>query len=100
MSDAINPLHYKKYPIEAIELIEMIQDPCIANAIKYLWRAGDKGNMEEDLAKAEWYLERYKKNQEKRREQFDNKLALLHGHMSDARLKNIRAVLNIYLNES
>lgn len=26
------------------------------NAIKYIWRAGDKGNEIEDLKKAIWYL--------------------------------------------
>ncbi len=31
---------------------------CIGNAVKYLWRAGLKGNAIEDLEKARWYVER------------------------------------------
>ena len=31
---------------------------CRGNAIKYLWRAGDKNNELEDLKKARWYLDR------------------------------------------
>jgi len=27
------------------------------NAIKYIWRAGNKGNALEDLKKARWYLD-------------------------------------------
>lgn len=29
----------------------------IGNAIKYLWRADEKGNAIEDLQKAKWYIE-------------------------------------------
>ena len=29
------------------------------NAIKYLWRAGQKGDIREDLSKALWYLDRF-----------------------------------------
>lgn len=31
---------------------------CRGSAIKYLWRAGLKGDMGEDLRKAAWYCER------------------------------------------
>lgn len=31
---------------------------CVGNAIKYLWRAGRKGEAVEDLEKAKWYLDR------------------------------------------
>jgi hypothetical protein len=30
----------------------------LGNAVKYIWRAGDKGNLIEDLKKARWYLDR------------------------------------------
>lgn len=30
----------------------------VGNAIKYLWRAGSKGDALEDLRKAEWYVRR------------------------------------------
>ena len=32
--------------------------PNRGNAIKYIWRAGDKGNEVEDLQKALWYIHR------------------------------------------
>jgi hypothetical protein len=31
---------------------------CVGNAIKYLWRAGLKGEQVEDLRKARWYIDR------------------------------------------
>jgi hypothetical protein len=31
---------------------------CRGNAIKYIWRAGEKGPPIDDLRKAVWYLER------------------------------------------
>ena len=31
---------------------------CLGNAIKYIWRADEKGNAVQDLEKAKWYLER------------------------------------------
>lgn len=31
----------------------------IGNALKYLWRCGQKGDRVEDLQKAKWYLQRY-----------------------------------------
>lgn len=57
--DAINPTHYKKHPsgIECIQVTEHMTF-CIGNAIKYLWRAGLKGDRLEDLEKAKWYIER------------------------------------------
>ena len=30
----------------------------VGNAVKYLWRAGLKGDVLEDLKKARWYVER------------------------------------------
>ena len=31
---------------------------CVGNAVKYLWRAGLKGDGIEDLRKAAWYVQR------------------------------------------
>jgi hypothetical protein len=31
---------------------------CLGNALKYIWRAGLKGDAIEDLKKARWYIER------------------------------------------
>jgi hypothetical protein len=60
MSDPVNhPKHYSVHPsgIEAIEICEHFSFT-VGNAIKYLWRAGQKGNALEDIKKALWYLER------------------------------------------
>jgi len=57
--DAINPNHYKAHPsgVEAITITEGFNFN-VGNAIKYLWRAGLKGDAVEDLRKAAWYVDR------------------------------------------
>lgn len=58
--DMVNhPPHYNNHPsgIEAIQITEHMGF-CIGNAIKYLWRADEKGSAIEDLRKAEWYIQR------------------------------------------
>lgn len=59
MSDAVNhPTHYNGVPgIECIDVVEHFPF-CRGNAIKYLWRAGAKGDLVEDLQKAIWYVQR------------------------------------------
>lgn len=59
MSDAIEPDHYRSHPsgIEAIQVTEHLNF-CLGNAVKYIWRAGLKGDAIEDLEKARWYLAR------------------------------------------
>ena len=54
-----NPSHYNKHPsgVECIEITEHFNF-CLGNAMKYIWRAGLKGNALEDLKKARWYIER------------------------------------------
>jgi hypothetical protein len=58
--DNVNhPPHYKGKGIECIEVIEAFElGFCLGNAIKYILRAGKKGNAIEDLQKAIWYLQR------------------------------------------
>ena len=66
-----HPKHYNSHP-NGIECIDIIRHyTCdIANAIKYLWRAGLKPEMGkedaekeiEDLKKALWYIEDYRKH--------------------------------------
>lgn len=53
------PPHYRAHPsgIECIQVTEHLSF-LRGNAIKYLWRAGQKGNIIEDLEKARWYIER------------------------------------------
>lgn len=45
------------HPIECIDVTERFSFT-IGNAIKYLWRAGLKGDAGEDLKKAAWYVAR------------------------------------------
>jgi len=54
-----HPKHYNEHPtgIECINIIEQFSFN-IGNAIKYLWRADYKGDVEEDFQKAIWYIER------------------------------------------
>ena len=54
-----NPSHYRSHPsgVECIDIVRHLPFN-VGNAIKYLWRAGDKGGPEklrEDLEKALWY---------------------------------------------
>ena len=51
--------HYHTGSIQAIDLIEAYElDFCLGNAVKYISRAGRKGDAVEDLRKAIWYIER------------------------------------------
>lgn len=59
--DVVNhPSHYTRGKIEVIDFIEDQQIPYhLGNVIKYIARAGYKGDKLEDLKKARWYLDRY-----------------------------------------
>ena len=55
-----HPAHYNKGKIEVIDFIEDQQLPFhLGNVVKYIARAGSKGDKLEDLKKARWYLDRY-----------------------------------------
>lgn len=63
--DNVNhPTHYETGKFECIEVmletqgIEAVQDFCICNAFKYLYRHKNK-NADEDIKKAIWYLNKY-----------------------------------------
>lgn len=43
--------------VECVVVVEHMNF-CVGNAVKYLWRAGEKGDALEDLRKAEWYVRR------------------------------------------
>lgn len=60
MSDVINkPAHYTRGGVETIDAIEAWGLGFrLGNCVKYLSRAGHKGDRLEDLKKARWYLER------------------------------------------
>lgn len=61
-----HPYHYNQYPIETIDMMLAIWGKektitfCEMNAFKYRMRIGLKDNIEEDLAKEKWYLEKAK----------------------------------------
>jgi hypothetical protein len=59
-SDPVNhPAHYKTGGIETIDFIEAkALNYNMGNAVKYISRAEHKGNKQQDLAKAIWYLNR------------------------------------------
>jgi hypothetical protein len=54
-----HPPHYASHP-SGVECITIVETMCfnVGNAIKYLWRAGLKGDALEDLKKARWYVDR------------------------------------------
>jgi len=56
-----HPEHYQAGGLECIDVIEALgwgEGFNLGNALKYLWRASEKGNREEDLRKAAWYIQR------------------------------------------
>lgn len=58
--DMVNhPPHYRDV-VPNVECIDVVKHFSFVrgNAIKYLWRAGAKGNTVEDLKKAIWYIQR------------------------------------------
>ena len=59
MNDPVNhPAHYTSHPsgVEAIDITRHMNFN-LGNAVKYIWRAGLKGDSIEDLQKARFYIE-------------------------------------------
>jgi hypothetical protein len=59
MTDLVNhPPHYTNHPsgIEAIQVTRHMNFN-LGNAVKYIWRAGQKGDPVQDLRKAIFYLQ-------------------------------------------
>ena len=60
-----HPSHYNEGKIECIDaMVETfgktsVQDFCVLNAFKYIWRYKHKGKPKEDIEKAIWYLNKY-----------------------------------------
>lgn len=59
------PEHYSSGQVECIDAMisafgaEAVREYCRVNAFKYVWRAGEKGDVDtekEDVRKAIWYL--------------------------------------------
>ena len=66
-SNVDHPSHYNQGKYEVIEEMRIlfgdssVRNFCKLNAYKYIRRADYKGTKEEDLAKADWYLDYVKK---------------------------------------
>ncbi len=76
--DPVNrPRHYTQHPsgVECIAVAEHMNF-CRGNAVKYIWRAGEKGCAIEDLKKARWYLDREIKRLEAAAEKTNRDLAM------------------------
>ena len=66
-SDMVNnPPHYRQCGIECIDAMiaafgeQEVEIFCRLNAFKYLWRCKHKGNTQQDLSKANWYINKAK----------------------------------------
>ena len=59
-----HPDHYNLYPIEVIDMmiaiwgLEKTKDFCLMSAFKYRMRLGLKENIDQDLKKEQWYIEK------------------------------------------
>ncbi len=59
-----NPPHYQGDKLEALDSIRAMLGVkgfiayCLGNASKYVWRCTKKGNFEQDLEKAKFYIDR------------------------------------------
>lgn len=64
-SNVSHPSHYNQGNIECIDAMvaafgkEAVENFCLVNAFKYVWRNRDKNGCE-DIDKAIWYLNKYK----------------------------------------
>lgn len=65
MSDPVNhPDHYTQGAFECIDAmldtqgVQAVQNYCICNAFKYIWRHNLKNN-DQDIRKAKWYIDKY-----------------------------------------
>ena len=61
-----HPSHYNQYPIEVIDMMvsifgkEYTRMWCVMTAFKYRMRLGHKDDINQDLAKEQWYLNKAK----------------------------------------
>ena len=73
VNDNVNrPAHYTQGSIECIDAIKIIiqnlkgiEAFALGNHVKYIWREGLK-NGDEDIAKADWYWQKYLKERRER----------------------------------
>lgn len=92
-----HPEHYKGNKYEAIDIIDDYQLGFnLGNAVKYILRAGKKGDTAEDLKKAKWYIEHEicklmnEKERKKEKEQVDEANVFLRKCMQQAKYRKKR----------
>ena len=67
-----HPDHYNTHQLECIDEmvivfgIDAVIDFCKCNAWKYRYRAGNKDDIEQDLAKSDWYINKAEELQKKK----------------------------------
>ena len=70
-NDPVNHPNHYTYAGDAYECIKVLEawglGLHLGNCVKYICRAGRKGDALEDLRKARWYLDRYITNLETKR---------------------------------
>ena len=66
MREEVNhPERYNIYPVETIDMqlrvfgAEATSNFCLLNAFKYRMRLGHKDDIQQDLQKEQWYLNKY-----------------------------------------
>lgn len=65
-----HPDHYKTHSLECIDEmvivfgLDAVIDFCKCNAWKYRYRAGNKDDIQQDLAKSDWYINKAKELQQ------------------------------------
>jgi len=64
--DMVNhPKHYETGKFECIEVMQevfgkgAVEDFCLCNAFKYLYRCTNKSDMIQDIEKARWYIDKF-----------------------------------------
>lgn len=67
-----HPDHYNTHAMECIDELEIVFgidaviDFCKCNAWKYRYRAGNKDDIKQDLAKSDWYINKAKELEDKK----------------------------------
>lgn len=92
-----HPEHYKGNKYEAIDIIDDYQLGFnLGNAVKYILRAGKKGDALEDLKKAKWYIEHEicklmnEQERKKEKEQVDKQTCFMRKCMQQAKHRKKR----------
>lgn len=91
MSDAINPKHYTQHPskIECIQVTRILSFNR-GNAIKYLWRLGQKDESQQELKKVAWYI----------RDEINNQPCRVYSNLEHGKLCALLDTLALYQDDN